>query len=143
MYYNDPTIAEMPTDECWDLLRTREVGRLGVNADGFPQVLPMNYALDGSTVVVRSRPGAKLRSADGQPVSFEIDDIDEIGRAGWSVLVKGRATLVPPTHEARASTEDTMVQPWAPGEELYWMRIDVAEISGRRITPGKDRAWRP
>ena len=143
MYYNDPTIAELSTAECWDLLRTREVGRLGVNADGFPQVLPMNYALDGSTVVVRSRPGAKLRAADGQPVSFEIDDIDEISRAGWSVLVKGRAVLVPETHEARESTEDTMVQPWAPGEELYWMRIDVAEISGRRITPGKDRAWRP
>ena len=77
-----------------------------------------------------------------QPVSFEIDDIDEISRAGWSVLVAA-APLVPATHEARGSTEDTMVQPWAPGEELYWMRIDVTEISGRRITPGKDRAWRP
>src|SRR4051794_10581978 len=73
MYFDEPTITELPTDECWDLLRTREVGRLGVNADGFPQVLPMNYAVDGDTVVVRSRPGAKLRSADGQPVSFEID----------------------------------------------------------------------
>ena len=76
------TMHELPPDECYRLLRTREVGRLGVNAEHYPLIIPVNYGVDGSTLVIRTHPGTLLRAASHANVTFEVDDIDPRTRSG-------------------------------------------------------------
>jgi uncharacterized protein len=135
----DARMQALSTDECYRLLGTHEIGRIGVNAEHYPLILPVNYALDGTTVVIRTHPGTILRAAQHANVTFQVDDIDRSTRSGWSVLVRGQAEEVGPEHRAQivARTRATGVEPWAPGEHGNWLRLITHEISGRRIVPGE------
>jgi uncharacterized protein len=145
----DASLEEIPADECYRLLATQEIGRLAVNAEHHPLVFPVNFALDGTTIVIRTRAGTKLAAAEHANVSFEVDEIDRRTRSGWSVLVRGLAEEVGPEHRAVLveRTHATGVEPWAPGEHGNWLRIIPHEVSGRRIVPGQlpwgvdDRAY--
>ena len=133
------SLDEIPAEECYRLLGTHEIGRLGVNAGPQPLIFPVNYGMDGSTIVVRTRPGTKLAAARHANVAFEVDEIDRGTRSGWSVLVQGLAEEVGEEHRAElvARTHATGVRPWAPGESGHWLRIIPQHVSGRRIVPGE------
>jgi nitroimidazol reductase NimA-like FMN-containing flavoprotein (pyridoxamine 5'-phosphate oxidase superfamily) len=135
----DATMQVIPTEECYRLLATQEIGRIGVNAEHYPLILPVNYAVDGTTLVIRTRPGTILRAAEHANVTFEVDQIDPQTRSGWSVLVRGQAEEVGAEHRAElvARTHSTGVQPWAPGEHGNWLRVIAHDVSGRRIVPGE------
>lgn len=132
-------MEELSADECSRLLATQEIGRLAVNAEHHPLVFPVTYALDGTTIVIRTAPGTKLAAADHANVTFEVDEIDRRTRSGWSVLVRGVAEEVGAGHRAElvARTEATGVQPWAPGEHGRWLRLIPTSVTGRRIVPGE------
>jgi nitroimidazol reductase NimA-like FMN-containing flavoprotein (pyridoxamine 5'-phosphate oxidase superfamily) len=136
---SDSTMQVLSPEECYRLLRTQEIGRIGVNAEHHPLIFPVNYGLDGTTVVIRTHPGTLLRAAEHANVTFEVDDIDRRTRSGWSVLVRGQAEEVGAGHRAElvARTQETGVQPWAPGEHGSWVRLIAHDISGRRIVPGE------
>jgi nitroimidazol reductase NimA-like FMN-containing flavoprotein (pyridoxamine 5'-phosphate oxidase superfamily) len=136
---SEASLTTLPADECYRLLGTHEVGRIGVNAEHYPLIFPVNYALDGTTIVIRTAPGTKLTAASHANVTFEVDEIDRRSRAGWSVLVRGLAEEVGAEHrpELVARTRATGVTPWAPGEHGNWLRIIPQHISGRRIVPGE------
>ena len=129
----------MSSDECYRLLATHEIGRIGVNAEHYPLILPVNYALDGTTVVIRTGEGTILHAAEHANVTFEVDEIDRTTRTGWSVLVRGQAEAVGPAHreELVARTRATGVEPWAPGDRGNWLRLIPHDVSGRRIVPGE------
>jgi nitroimidazol reductase NimA-like FMN-containing flavoprotein (pyridoxamine 5'-phosphate oxidase superfamily) len=135
----DATMQTIPSDECYRLLATQEIGRIGINAEHYPLILPVNYAVDGTTLVIRTRPGTILRAATHANVTFEVDEIDRRTRSGWSVLVRGQAEEVGDEHRADlvARTHRTGVEPWAPGEHGNWLRLIVHDVSGRRIVPGE------
>ena len=108
-----PALREIPVEECWVLLATQELGRLGVYVRGYPLVLPVNFALDGRVVVVRTGEGTMHAALGHANVTFEVDDIDRTSRSGWSVLVRGQAEAVGPAHreELVASTRATACCP--------------------------------
>jgi uncharacterized protein len=134
-----PQLEELDADECYRLLAGHDIGRLGVIAEHHPLIFPVNYALDRDVVVVRTHPGTKLGAADHANVTFEVDDIDRTTRAGWSVLVRGRAEEVTDAHRAELveRTRAAGATPWAPGPRERWMRIIPQAISGRRIVIGR------
>ena len=134
-----PTMQVIAADECYRLLATQELGRLGVIAEHYPLIVPVNYGLDGTTVVIRTHPGTTLSAASHANVTFEVDDIDRSTRSGWSVLVRGLAEEVGAEHRADlvARTHATGLEPWAPGEHGNWLRLIPQHISGRRIVPGQ------
>ena len=136
---SDATMQVLTTEECYRLLATHEIGRIGVLAGGFPLILPVNYGLDGTTVVIRTRPGTLQQAAEHANVTFEVDEIDPWKRTGWSVLVRAQAEEVGPAHrdELVTRTHATGVEPWAPGEHGTWLRLITHDISGRRIVPGQ------
>ncbi|GAA3169797.1 hypothetical protein GCM10010531_23640 [Blastococcus jejuensis] len=142
---SDPTMNVLPTEECYRLLATHEIGRIGVVADHYPLILPVNYRLDGTTVVIRTHAGTILHAAEHANVTFEVDEVDRAARSGWSVLIRGQAEEVTEAHRAElvASTEESGVQPWAPGDKGHWLRLITHEISGRRIVPGELPALDP
>jgi uncharacterized protein len=129
----------IPADECYGLLASQEVGRIGVNAEHYPLIFPVNYALDGTTIIIRTHPGTLLTAARHANVTFEVDEIDRSHRSGWSVLVRGQAEELTESHRVeiieRTLTAD--VEPWAPGEHGVWLRLIPHDISGRRIVPGQ------
>ena len=135
----DPEMHVIPTGECYQLLSTHEFGRIGVIAEHYPLILPVNYRLDGTTVVIRTHPGTILNSAEHANVTFEVDEIDRASRSGWSVLVRATAEEVSEQHRAdlAARTRDSGLEAWAPGDKGHWIRLVTHEITGRRIVPGE------
>lgn len=134
-----PTLQELGPEDCYRLLSTHNIGRLGVNGEQYPLIFPVNYALDHDVVVIRTNPGLKLTAADHANVAFEVDDIDPIRRVGWSVLVRGLAEELTSEHrkDLIERTKAAGVEPWAPGEHGHWMRIVPHMVTGRVIVPGE------
>jgi nitroimidazol reductase NimA-like FMN-containing flavoprotein (pyridoxamine 5'-phosphate oxidase superfamily) len=135
----DPAMHEIPTEECYRLLGTHEFGRIGVVADNYPLILPVNYRLDGTTVIIRTHPGTILRAAEHANVTFEVDEIDRASRSGWSVLIRATAEEVGEQHRAELveRTKESGLEPWAPGDKGHWLRLITHEVTGRRIVPGE------
>ena len=51
-------ISELTRPECLRLLAARPIGRLAViTAEGLPMIVPVNYVLDGETVLFRTDVG--------------------------------------------------------------------------------------
>ena len=84
-------------------------------------------------MVFRTAPGSKLTALLlSQLAAFEVDDIDEAVRSGWSVIVTGRVEEI--LHPAdRDRLETVGLELWAPGERPHWVRIRTDTLSGRRI----------
>jgi len=132
----DTVIDELSVEECLDLLRGEDVGRLGVVVDGQPLIFPVNHLVDDGVVVFRTDQGAKLAGASLAKVAFEVDRIDEERRLGWSVLVVGRGFDVTDTVDERSVVLRRLpVAPWAGGERAHWVKIVAAATTGRRIRP--------
>ena len=128
--------------ECMARLATRTVGRLAVaDGDEPPFVVPVNYLLDGETIVFRTGPGEKLRLLRHHPASFQVDQFDEFLREGWTVLVRGTTQRATP-----AQVERLQLTPWAPGDKETWVQMRPGVVSGRRIRTSRpwpdDRAYR-
>ena len=142
---SDAAMHVIPTEECYGLLDTHEIGRIGVLVDRYPLILPVNYRLDGTTVVIRTHPGTILQAAEHANVTFEVDEVDRVSRSGWSVLVRASAEEVGAEHrdELIARTQQSGVEPWAPGDKGHWIRLITHEITGRRIVPGELPALDP
>lgn len=135
----EPVLVELTTDECYQLLATQLLGRLGVNAENYPLIFPVNFALDRGVIVIRTSPGTKLAASDHANVTFEVDQIDRLTHAGWSVLVRGLAERVTPDHrkELVDRTVASGAEPWAPVHHGEWLRLIPHRITGRRIVPGQ------
>jgi len=116
-------------DDCLALVACMSIGRIAVALPGGPPlVVPVNYVLDGATVVFRSDPGTKLDMLREEPVSFQVDLIDPFHRTGWSVLIQGIAYAT--EHDAEHEAE---LESWVGGEKRHWVRVVPAAITGRRI----------
>lgn len=131
-------ITELPTDQCWQLLRSTSLGRIAVSAAGLVDIFPINYAVNEAarTMYFRTAPGTKLLElAINDHVALEIDGHDEF--EAWSVVVKGRAERVERQSEMDAA-ERLGLEPWIPTLKYRWVRIDPIEISGRRFALGPE-----
>ena len=124
------------SEECWRLLGSSPVGRIGFVDEGSPVILPVNIALDGHGVVFRSAPGSMLDMAIMERgVCVEVDHWDPMAHTGWSVLAKGVPQHVV-DRETVERLEQLPVMPWSrPDLRVEWIRVTVEEISGRRIGP--------
>lgn len=127
-------LQSLPRDECWQLLGTRPLGRISYCTDRGPITVPVNHVLVDGDVYFRTSSVSDLgRQLLEEPhVCFEVDDIDEFFRFGWSVLIQGRANVVraadyPPFSE--------FPDPWAGGIRTMLIRIRGDIVSGRRVMP--------
>lgn len=132
-------ITELTTDQCWQLLRSRDLGRIAASAAGTVDIFPINYAVDGTPAIYfRTAPGTKLLElAINDRVAFEIDDHD--AAEAWSVVVKGRAERVERQSEMDAA-ELLGLTPWIPTLKYRWVRIRPTEVAGRKFTLGPEPA---
>lgn len=128
---NAPTrrLVDLDVDECWTLAVTRPVGRLAWTGTHGPTVLPVNFTVNGTHVLVRTTAYSEVsRECDDSLVAFEVDDIDVESRSGWSVLMRGRGHL---EYGPGGGGEPDV---WLSGPRSLRLRIEVAEVTGRRVT---------
>jgi nitroimidazol reductase NimA-like FMN-containing flavoprotein (pyridoxamine 5'-phosphate oxidase superfamily) len=106
---------------------------VGATSHALPIILPVNYRLVHDRVVFRTSPGTKLAlAAAGAVVAFEVDDVDPMSHAGWSVLAVGRATVVTSPEEV-AQLATVGIPRWADGSEERYIAIATTELTGREI----------
>lgn len=129
----------LDANTCRQLLGTGSVGRVALNAQPSPVVLPVNYVFRHDAIMFRTISGTKLTAAEeGRAASFEVDGVDHDRRSGWSILAMGTLDVVPADEpEVTALGED--VQPLVGGDRPHVVRLQVAEMTGRRIPT--DSAW--
>lgn len=127
------SVEKLSTNQCWELLRSAEVGRLAVIVDDHPEIFPVNYAVDQNTIIFRSARGTKVNSALGDaPVAFEADGYDPATGLVWSVVIKGQATSFR-TLEETIDSLNVEVHPWQAGKKEHFIRISPSDITGRRF----------
>lgn len=129
-----PVTSRLNVDECRVLMASVPVGRVAFVVEGPPLVLPVNFTLMGSEIVVRTAAMAPLAmmARAGRLVSFEVDEIDEHTRLGWSVLCHGPVRLSLETGVNDHHALD-LVQPWIGGDRKAVVVIAPTTITGRRI----------
>jgi nitroimidazol reductase NimA-like FMN-containing flavoprotein (pyridoxamine 5'-phosphate oxidase superfamily) len=125
-------LEELSQDECIALVARSAIGRLAVVVAGRPLVFPVNFTLDGRTIVFRTSPGTKLHGARNHPVAFECDGIDRAYHTGWSVVLQGEAEEVHGSSDI-ARLERLPLRPWTDAPKTVWLRVRPALVTGRRI----------
>ena len=149
MTEHDPTIAEnedtsspvhtLSDEECWDLLRDTEFGRMAYHLAGEVHIVPINYATDGRRLYFKTAEGSKLLGiVMNEDVAFEIDSIDDEAESAWSVIARGKARILE-GEEAR-DADNLRLRPWVSTEKFNVVAIDIDEVSGRDFHLA--RPWR-
>jgi hypothetical protein len=131
-------VLDLP--ECRRLLalgaKRHHHGHLGIPTDSAPLVLPVDYAVHDSHVLLQI--GERLLDrVDGRLVAFQVDyPSDGLAPDGgspegrWSVLVRGLASA---TDRATAGVPFPEPRVAEPGHRLVLVRGDV--VTGRRLRP--------
>jgi uncharacterized protein len=132
----DESAAVLPEDESWRRLGGVALGRLVTSFAGEPEIFPVNYAVQGRTVLFRTAEGTKLFSAvTNSTVLFEADDHDVA--QGWSVIVRGRARVLRTADEI-AEADRAQLMPWTATVKKHYVRVTPSEITGRHFKFGPE-----
>lgn len=127
-------VRSLPADDCWRRLAEHpsRVGRVGTGGAS-PDIFPVNYVLDGHSVVFRTAAGKKLAAVGrGERVVFEVDHIDAGWERGWSVVLRGFAEHVTDAEEV-ARLGQLPLRTWDPTPKSEFVRITTHLVSGREI----------
>jgi uncharacterized protein len=134
---NEEPVRELSLEECWEFLATQEVGRLAFRLLDETHIVPVNFAVDGRTLLFRTDAGNKLFAVElGAPVAFEADEIE--GETARSVVVRGRARRLEEPEEYRA--DQLPLHTWVDTPKYYVVEVTPEEVSGRRFA--LHRPWR-
>ena len=126
-------LVVLDRNESLSLLAGVPVGQVVFTHRALPDVLPVNFRLEGDAVVIRVATGSVLaRTAEGAVLAFHADRIDEPGRTGWSVTIVGRAAEVTDPAERRRIAE-LPLQSWMGDSRDHFIRIAAERVTGRRL----------
>ena len=127
-------LQEIDRQTCEALLRLKSVGRVGVCTPDGPHVLPVNYSVTDGAVVIRTSPYSILGTyGRHQMVALEVDHVDDETREGWSVLVRGRASMIADPDKIDRIRDEADPTPWVDGSRHLYIRVPWFRLSGRRI----------
>lgn len=125
-------LVALPEGECWRLLATRSWGHLAVVVADHPDLFPVDHRVVDHTLLLRTEEGAKLRATSGARVAYLVDEIDDVAREGWTVLVAGYGEEVFDRH--RLEVDDVDAPLWT-GDRVHWLRVVPFKVTGRRLVP--------
>lgn len=118
-------------EECLALLRGHlGLGRIGYVVDGVPVIVPVNFMLDGDSVVFCTAKGSKLSwLSNHSRLAFQADHSHPADESGWSVLIRGTAQEITDPAEIRVVRSGP--RSWAVPSTEHWVRIVIDQVSGR------------
>jgi len=128
------TLHELTAAQCQELIAAGGVGRfLFVQEGRGPVAIPVNFKMDGDDVIFRtSGDSAIAEGIHQQPVSFDVDQLDDALGEGWSVLLTGKANVITGATEINR-VQALGIKPWAGGDREVYARLSPSRITGRRI----------
>jgi len=131
----DSAFEALTEDECLALLSKTEYGRVAVvTEEGRPEIFPVNFALQGRTVVFQTASAVLLARAPLGHVAFEADQVDTSTHEGWDVVVRGEgADITDSLDEGSLIARSRPIEHWAPGRKDRWVSIVNPHFSGRRL----------
>src|ERR1035437_2797308 len=99
--HRDSRLKVLTHDECMGLLGShRFFGRIGYSVDGVPIILPVNFVVDGDSIVFSTTRGSKLSwLRNHSRGSFQSHRGRPLNWSAWIVLVQGVAQEAPPPDE--------------------------------------------
>lgn len=128
---NTNPVHQLSTQECWDLLRSKEFGRLAFHLVGEVHITPINYAVKGEKIIFMTAEGSKLLGITmNADVAFEVDEILKDEHA-ISVIARGTARQLEGSE--KYVVEELPLRPWVPTAKSCVVEVSVSEISGRRF----------
>ncbi|WP_432129978.1 pyridoxamine 5'-phosphate oxidase family protein [Streptomyces tendae] len=133
-----PVLVRLSEQECWQRLGTHGIGRISYTVGPgreAPVVVPVNFLVDGRSVVYRTDPAGAAGVRVGEAVAFEADHVDEQTGLGWSVLLAGTAEHPADRETLEALERRLGTGPWAGGKRDLWVRVLPDRVSGRVIQP--------
>jgi hypothetical protein len=132
-------VERLPASTCWQYVQEAKLGRLAViNADGAPDVFPVNHLAHEGSLFIRTARDAKLLHIAQHPlVAFEVDG--ETDDAYWSVVIRGRAERVTHDDEIRDSGVRGLAS-WSPTAKYFVIKIVANTVTGRRFPTRAGRA---
>jgi nitroimidazol reductase NimA-like FMN-containing flavoprotein (pyridoxamine 5'-phosphate oxidase superfamily) len=134
---NDGSARELTLEECWDFLATQQLGRLAFRLLDETHIVPVNFAVDGRTLLFRTDGGNKLFGVElGAEVAFEADEV--VGETARSVVLRGRARRLGEQEEHRA--EQVALHTWVGMPKYNVVEFAPVEVSGREFS--LHRPWR-
>lgn len=123
------------------LLGSVPVGRIVFTDRALPAVQPVNFVLHDGSVVFRTGAGSKLAAATRQAiVAFQADSFDQSTETGWSVTAVGPSRVVEDDGEL-AELATLPLHPWVSEDREHFVRIELAQVTGRRL--GRDGTRAP
>jgi nitroimidazol reductase NimA-like FMN-containing flavoprotein (pyridoxamine 5'-phosphate oxidase superfamily) len=136
MDYDEDIVSELTREECWDALRAEELGRLAYRLGDEIDIAPVNYTVDGDTLLFATAEGSKLLGVlINAAVAFEIDSAGE--EDAVSVVLHGRARKLEEDEEHRA--ERLPLHPWVGTLKYNVVEIVPTGVSGRRVRIDRGR----
>ncbi|WP_433471997.1 pyridoxamine 5'-phosphate oxidase family protein [Spirillospora sp. CA-142024] len=131
-----PLLEELDRAECLRLIGGGSIGRIAFDDGEGPTVIPVNYAVDGDSVIFRTSSSGRLNrslltSVAGGDVraAFQVDRFDESNHEGWSVLLRGGAHHMSAEEKAKVPQVDS----WPGGDREAWFRLAAMDVTGRRL----------
>ncbi|WP_199737051.1 MULTISPECIES: pyridoxamine 5'-phosphate oxidase family protein [Micromonospora] len=128
-------LRKMPRAEAMRLVASVRVGRVVFTQRALPAIRPVNHVvLDGLVVFGTHRDSAVATQTAGAPtvVAYEVDQIDEEQRSGWSVVVTGLAVRVEAGE--RADRYHGRLRPWV-GVADHLIAVTPRLVTGFRLVP--------
>lgn len=117
-------------------MRGVALGRLVTVVDGQVEIFPVNFVVQGRSVLFRTAEGTKLVSAAiNKNVLFEADDHD--AAEGWSVVIRGMAKTLR-TDEEISEADQAQLIPWIATVKQHYVRIRPLRLTGRRFSFGPE-----
>jgi hypothetical protein len=127
-------IEVLDVDSCLRLLRDSSVGCLGMPSVGAPELRPVNFIVDGPSLIIRTGEGQILEAGrKGLSASFLVYGIDPLEHTGWSVSINGKLSQL----DTNERTLSLHLRPWASGQKDRFVKLFLSQISGRAIPAGR------
>ena len=132
---DDNPILTLDDDQNWKLIEGTKHGRLVVIVGGEPDIFPVNYAVSGRKLYLRTAPGNKLAELTiNSKVLFETDGI--LSDEAWSVVLRGTARVLEQSDEI-AAAESLGLKPWVPTLKDFYVEIEPISVTGRHFRFGE------
>ena len=126
--------------ECRRLLTTPDFGRLVFTHGALPVVQPVRFCVHDGQVVIPTREGGQLsRAVRGAVVAFEVDYLDGMTGAGWTVTAVGPAHVLSDPDDIAAAAL-LGLRTWVPTARYSYVAVQIGILRGYRVSPIPDRA---
>ena len=128
-------ILQLDDEQTWKLVEGAKHGRLVVTVAGEPDIFPVNYAVSGRKLFLRTAPGNKLAELTiNSKVLFETDGV--LSDEAWSVVLRGTARVLSSSAEL-AAVEELGLKSWVPTLKDFYVQIEPNSVSGRHFQLGE------